>query len=169
LGDRRCTQTTRLARHDTHIDTTTNTNTITTPKFLTMSAAVARPVQALRLRRESQRPSLARGPTAKANNMENGVAKEDPKRYVHTQQDILAKFKGSPPSLRVYLHPSHFRINDSQETLSYASPMRELITHIRDKTIPHNMLDEFYSNGIPFYDSEQPRLALHVTNTNVQL
>jgi transcription factor SPT20 len=119
-----------------------------------MSAAVARPVQALRLRRESQRPSLARGPTAKANNMEHGVAKEDPKRYVYTQQDILAKFKGSPPSLRVYLHPSHFRINDSQETLSYASPMRELITHIREKTIPHNMLDEFYSNGIPFYDSE---------------
>jgi transcription factor SPT20 len=120
-----------------------------------MSAAVARPVQALRLRRESQRPSLARGSTAKANNMEN----------VYTQQDILAKFKGSPPSLRVYLHPNHFRINDSQETLSYASPMRELITHIREKTIPHNMLDEFYSNGIPFYDSEQPYLPRALCNT----
>lgn len=124
-----------------------------------MSAAVAsaRPAQALRLRRESQRPSLARSTTAKANNMENGVAKEGPRRYVYTQQDILAKFKGSQPSLRVHLHTNHFRLNDSQESLSYASPMRELLQHIREKTIPHNMLDEFYASGVPFYDGKKPR------------
>ena len=91
--------------------------------------------------------------------MENGVAKDDPKRFVFTQQDILAKFKGSPPSLRVHLHASHFRLNDSQESLSYASPMRELLQHIREKTVPHNMLDEFYASGIPFYDSKLPHQA----------
>ncbi|KAF2657640.1 hypothetical protein K491DRAFT_654442 [Lophiostoma macrostomum CBS 122681] len=119
-----------------------------------MSTAVAttRPTQALRLRRESQRPSLARSATSKANNAESGV-KEDTKRYVTTAQDILAKFKGSQPSLRVYLHANHFRINDSQESVSYASPMKELLEHIRARTVPHNMLDDFYSIGIPFYDN----------------
>jgi transcription factor SPT20 len=120
-----------------------------------MSTAVttARPTQALRLRRESQRPNLARSANSKANNPENG-AKEDTKRYVTTAQDILAKFKGVQPSLRVYLHANHFRINDSQESVSYASPMKELLEHIRARTVPHNMIEEFYSVGIPFYDSK---------------
>jgi transcription factor SPT20 len=118
---------------------------------MSTTVAVARPSQALRQRRESQRPSLARSSTAKANNMDNAV--KDTKRFVTTQQDILAKFKGCQPSLRVYLHANHFRLNDSQESLSYASPMKELLQHIRDKTVPHNMLDELYMQGIPFYDS----------------
>jgi transcription factor SPT20 len=116
------------------------------------TVAVARPSQALRQRRESQRPSLGRTSAAKANARES-VGKEDAKRYLWTQQDILAKFKGSPPSLRVHLHANHFRLNDSQESISYASPLKELLQHIRDKTIPHNMLDELYMQGIPFYDS----------------
>ncbi|KAF2247033.1 hypothetical protein BU26DRAFT_520312 [Trematosphaeria pertusa] len=119
-----------------------------------MSAAVAtvRPSQALRQRRESQRPSVAKS-SARQNNMENGAPKEDARRFVYTQQDVLAKFKGQPPSLRVSLHQNHFRLNDSQETLSYASPMRELLQHIRDKTVPHNMLEDFYALGIQFYDN----------------
>ncbi|KAF2735626.1 hypothetical protein EJ04DRAFT_190028 [Polyplosphaeria fusca] len=121
---------------------------------MSAAAIAARPSQALRQRRESQRPSLARTATAKTNNMENGTAKEDTKRFVHTQQDILAKFKNRPPSLRVYLHQNHFRLNDSQESLAYASPMKELLYHIKNRTVPHNMLDEFYSAGIPFYDSK---------------
>jgi transcription factor SPT20 len=120
---------------------------------MSVAVATARPSQALRQRRESQRPTLARTTTAKANNMENGILKEDVRRYVYTQQDILAKFKGNQPSLRVHLHANHFRINDSQESLSYASPMKELLQHIRDKTVPHNMLDELYMQNIPFYDS----------------
>ncbi|KAF2194606.1 hypothetical protein K469DRAFT_744491 [Zopfia rhizophila CBS 207.26] len=120
---------------------------------MSASAATARPSQALRQRRESQRPSLARASNTKASTMETGVAhKDDPKRYVRTQQDVLRKFKGSQPSLRVYLHTNHFRINDSQESFNYASPMNELLTHIREKTVPHNMLDEFYAAGVPFYD-----------------
>jgi transcription factor SPT20 len=66
-------------------------------------------------------------------------------------------FKGKPPSLKVYLHQNHFRLNDSQESLSYASPMKELLVHIRNKTVPHNMLEEFYAAGIPFYNSMTPQ------------
>lgn len=54
--------------------------------------------------------------------------------------------------MRVHLFPNHFRINDSQETLTYASPMREILTALRDKKLPHNMLEELYANGTPFYD-----------------
>lgn len=72
---------------------------------------------------------------------------------VYTQQDILAKHKGKPPSLRVYLHPKHFRLNDSQETLSYASPMRELLQAIKDKVVPHNMVEELYEFNTPWYDN----------------
>lgn len=118
-----------------------------------MSAvAVARPSQALRQRRESQRPSVGRSSTAKANTTES-AGKEDTKRYVTKQEDILAKFKGVPPSFTIHLHANHFRINDSQESLSYTSPLKELLDHIRNKTVPHNMLDEIYMQGVPFYDS----------------
>jgi transcription factor SPT20 len=74
-------------------------------------------------------------------------------RAVYTQQDILARHKGKPPSLRVYLHPKHFRLNDSQETLSYASPMRELLQAIKDKEVPHNMVEELYEFNTPWYDN----------------
>jgi transcription factor SPT20 len=75
------------------------------------------------------------------------------RRAVYTQQDILARHKGKPPSLRIYLHPKHFRINDSQETLSYQSPMKELLQAIRNKEVPHNMLEEFYEFEMPWYDN----------------
>lgn len=136
------------------------------------AVATARPTQALRVRRESQRPGVARVVT-KTNNMEDDSAKPEPKLYgmpyakpplrqcarprltqcaVYKQEDILAKHRGKLPSMRIYLYPSHFRINDSQETLTYASPMKEILTALRDKTLPHNMMEELYANGTPFYD-----------------
>jgi transcription factor SPT20 len=133
------------------------------------AVATARPTQALRVRRESQRPGVARVVT-KANNMEDEAAKPEPKLYgmhqaarvcasaqltygtVYTQEAILARHRGKLPSMRIYLHPNFFRINDSQETLNYASPMRELLVALRAKQIPHNMLEELYANGTPFYD-----------------
>lgn len=134
------------------------------------AVATARPTQALRVRRESQRPGVARV-VNKTNNMEEDSAKPEPKLYgmqpatsfrastqlltqstVYTQEAILARHRGKLPSMRVYLYPNHFRINDSQETLTYASPMRELLTALRTKTLPHNMLEELYANGTPFYD-----------------
>ncbi|CAI6336402.1 unnamed protein product [Periconia digitata] len=116
------------------------------------TVATARPMQALRQRRESQRPNVAKVST-RINTMDSTAPKEEFKRYLYTQQDILAKFKGHPPSLRVWLHQNHFRLNDSQETLSYASPMRELLLHLREKTVPHSMLEELYALNVPFYDN----------------
>ena len=58
---------------------------------------------------------------------------------VYTQETILARHRGKLPSMRVYLYPSHFRINDSQETLTYASPMRELLTAMREKKLQHKV------------------------------
>jgi len=114
--------------------------------------ATARPTQALRLRRESQRPGVARTVT-RPSTMEDDGAKTDGRRYVYTQQDILARHKGKPPSMRIFLHPKHFRINDSADMLEYSSPMREILQHIKTRTVPHNMVDDFYAMDMPFYDN----------------
>ncbi|KAH7406887.1 Spt20 family-domain-containing protein [Phaeosphaeria sp. MPI-PUGE-AT-0046c] len=114
--------------------------------------ATARPTQALRLRRESQRPGVARS-AARPANMEDETAKQDVRRYVYTQQDILNKHKGKPPSLRIFLHPKHFRLNDSTDMLEYSSPMREILQHLKTKTVPHNMVEDFYGANVPFYDN----------------
>jgi transcription factor SPT20 len=131
--------------------------------------ATARPIQALRLRRESQRPGVART-IARPSSTEDESAKQDTRRYgmrprpvvfsarqltcaaVYTQQEILARHRGKPPSMRIFLHPKHFRINDSSDMLEYSSPMRELLEHVRSKTVPHNMVEDFYAADIPFYD-----------------
>ncbi|KAH7080871.1 Spt20 family-domain-containing protein [Paraphoma chrysanthemicola] len=114
--------------------------------------ATARPPQALRLRRESQRPGVARTATRPAN-MEGEPAKQDTRRYVQRAADVLAKHKDKPPSLRIFLHPKHFRINDSPDMLEYESPMRELLSHVKTRTVPHNMVEDFYAAEIPFYDN----------------
>lgn len=114
---------------------------------------MARPSQALRQRRESHRPTPARSAAVQPGGTENGTAKKNANRFVHTPKDILDKFKGCAPSLRVHLHPNHFRLNDSQDSLSYQSPMKELLQHLKDRTVPHNMLEEFYAQNVPFYDS----------------
>jgi transcription factor SPT20 len=72
---------------------------------------------------------------------------------VYTQEEILARHKGKPPSLRIFLHPKHFRINDSADMLDYSSPMREILEHVKTRTIPHNMAEDFYAAEIPFYDN----------------
>ncbi|KAH6644574.1 Spt20 family-domain-containing protein [Boeremia exigua] len=124
---------------------------LTSTAAMSGAVATARPTQALRVRRESQRPGVARVVT-KSNNIEDESTKPEPKLYVYTQEAILARHRDKLPSMRVYLFPNHFRINDSQETLTYASPMREILNALRKKELPHNMLEELYANGTPFYD-----------------
>lgn len=72
---------------------------------------------------------------------------------VITTRDILRKFNGKPPSLVIHLHPNNFRLNHSQDVFGYSSPMRVLIEHLRRKTVPHEILEELYGSGVPFYDS----------------
>lgn len=136
------------------------------------TAVVAtRPAQALRQRRESQRPtrSLARGPA-----VENGdfvAPKEAPARpyglYSPAAESrgafadapavvdtpyILRKFSGKPPSLIVHLHSTFFRLDQQEDSFPYKSPMGFLIKHIKEGTIPHDILEELYSANVPFYD-----------------
>lgn len=140
---------------------------------MSVAVSTARPSQALRQRRESQRPVLGRTSTAKAiantenlDNMENGAAHGNDRPYVRTQPYILKKYSGCPPSFRVALHPTHFRINGSQDSLSYKSPMNELLKHIREKTVPHNMLEEIYLKDIPFYEGAYTFVTLNYVTSS---
>ncbi|KKY20404.1 hypothetical protein UCDDS831_g04746 [Diplodia seriata] len=119
------------------------------------TAGPVRPMQALRQRRESQRPSQLRSSTRNAHGDAEEAAAADKvveKPLVINEQYILKKFKGSPPSLIVHLHQHHFRFEQQDGNFPYNSPMRPLLQHIRDGTIPHFILEEMLRAGVTFYE-----------------
>ncbi|KAJ2986309.1 hypothetical protein NUW58_g5090 [Xylaria curta] len=67
-------------------------------------------------------------------------------------QYILKKFAGSPPSLIVHMHLNHFRFDQQDGTFPWKSPMKIFMDHVRTRTIPHDLLDDFTEAGVPFYD-----------------
>ena len=71
---------------------------------------------------------------------------------VPSDAHILKKYKGSPPSLIVHLHPTHFRFDQQDGSFSYHSEMRLFIEHLQKKTIPHDMLEEFKASNVQFYE-----------------
>jgi transcription factor SPT20 len=71
---------------------------------------------------------------------------------VPSDAHILKKYKGSPPSLIVHLHPTHFRFDQQDGSFSYHSEMRLFIEHLQKKTIPHDMLEEFKAANVQFYE-----------------
>lgn len=73
---------------------------------------------------------------------------------VKTTEYILNKFKGKPPSLILHLHPTHFRFDQQDGSFGYNSPMRVFLEHVRAQTIPHDMLEELFQSGVPFYDGK---------------
>lgn len=117
-----------------------------------MAALVARPPQALRQR---QRPSLATRNTSRAGAEDGEQLKSNfAEPYVRTCDHILKKFAGKPPSLTVHLHPTHFCLNDQDQSWAYNSPMRVVIDHLRKRTVPHELVKELLEGNIPFYDGE---------------
>lgn len=78
------------------------------------------------------------------------VAQSQP--YVKTERYILNKYRKSPPSIIIHLYATHFRFDQQPGSFSYVSPMRILLEHIRDKTIPHELVDYFILNEVPFYE-----------------
>jgi transcription factor SPT20 len=68
----------------------------------------------------------------------------------------LKKYRKSPPSLILHLHPTHFRFEQQDGSFSYTSPIRVLLEHIRAQTVPHEMLDDLVQAGIKFYESRGP-------------
>ncbi|KAK6607218.1 hypothetical protein H4I95_04867 [Botrytis cinerea] len=79
------------------------------------------------------------------------VAQSQP--YVKTEHYILHKYRKSPPSLIIHLYATHFRFDQQQNSFSYTSPMRVLLDHLRQKTIPHELVDYFILNE----PSSQPK------------
>jgi transcription factor SPT20 len=65
---------------------------------------------------------------------------------------VLRRHRGKPPSLVVHLHPHHFRFDAQDSVFSYSSPMRIFIQHLRTRTIPLDLLDQFVQSGVSFYD-----------------
>lgn len=135
-----------------------------------MSATIttARPAQALRQRRESQRPGIARVNT-RATTVE--AADSTPalpvplglstpsihitllmEEIVQTPDYILKKFSGKRPSLILHLHPTHFRFDQQDGSFSYNSSMRIILDHLKDGTVPHIMIEELLAADVPWYD-----------------
>jgi hypothetical protein len=152
-----------------------------------MATAVvtARPSQALRQRREPQRPGLARVST-RATTVEASevMPSVDPaefgelsfgictvpycslltvERVVLTEDYILKKFNGNPPSLILHLHKTHFRFDQQDGNFSYNSEMRSFIEHLKNRTVPHEILEELFASGVKFYDGRSNPLSIRGT------
>ena len=114
---------------------------------------VVRPTQALRQRRTSERPGIARvntrATTAEAMDSAHPAM---PPPLVMDQAYILRKHNGRPPSLVVQLHQNHFKFLQQDGTFPYNSPMKFFLEHLRKQTLPHDMLEELYASDVPFYD-----------------
>lgn len=117
------------------------------------TATVARPLQALRTRRDAPRPQL---PTKRAPVMDNSEPAAKRRKmdepYVRTKEYILRKFAGKPPSLIVHLHPHYFRFEGQEGSFSFDSSMVAFIKHLRHQEIPHDMIEGLLSGNVPFYD-----------------
>ncbi|RMZ78400.1 hypothetical protein DV738_g3911, partial [Chaetothyriales sp. CBS 135597] len=108
------------------------------------AAAHGRPAR--RLQRLSTRTGAADNVATKK------TMKEFPEPYVVKQSHILKKYRKCPPSLKVHLHPTHFRFDQQDGSFSYHSEMRIFIEHLQKGTVPHDMIEEFRKADVPFYD-----------------
>ncbi|KAI9829949.1 MAG: hypothetical protein M1819_005921 [Sarea resinae] len=114
-----------------------------------------------RQRREPQRPGdpqrqLKNGVGTGADGLDGDrrALKELPPRpFVNTSGHILRKYRGSPPSLILHLHPTHFRFDQQDGSFGYNSPMKVILEHIRAQTVPHDMLEELFASNVRFYDN----------------
>ncbi|KAG4431260.1 hypothetical protein IFR05_013248 [Cadophora sp. M221] len=82
---------------------------------------------------------------------DSGIAHvSEPQPYVKSDAYILKKYRGCPPSLVIHLHPNHFRFDQQEGSFTYKSPMRIVIEHLRDRTIPHDLVE--FLNDVPYYE-----------------
>lgn len=76
----------------------------------------------------------------------------EPPPYVVTDAYVLKKHLGRPPSLVVHMHPTHFRFDGQDGMFQYKSPMRMFLDHVKNRTIPHDLLSYFIEGNVPFYE-----------------
>ncbi|RKF61443.1 putative transcription factor spt20 [Erysiphe neolycopersici] len=74
----------------------------------------------------------------------------DPPPYIKSDEYILKKYRNNSPSLVIHLHPTHFRFDNQEGHFPYQSPMRLMIEHLRQRTIPHDLVE--YFGDIPYYE-----------------
>ncbi|KAI9051422.1 hypothetical protein LZ554_004468 [Drepanopeziza brunnea f. sp. 'monogermtubi'] len=74
----------------------------------------------------------------------------EPQPFFKSDEYILRRYRGKPPSLIIHLYPNHFRFDQQEGSFTYKSPMRIVIEHLRSRTIPHDLL-EFMPN-IEYYE-----------------
>lgn len=110
-------------------------------------------VQINGMARPGRRPPRA---TTRLSTSENLVVERKatipPEPYMITEKDILKKHRGKPPSMIVHMHPSFFRFDSQEGSFSYQSEMRMFIDHLRRKTIPHDLIEDFRRENVRFYD-----------------
>ncbi|KAF4505833.1 hypothetical protein G6O67_007743 [Ophiocordyceps sinensis] len=122
----------------------------------TITASTVRPVN--RARREASSQAQGRhsrnsaGIRAASFPADMPAQFSEPLPYVVPDSYILKKYVGRPPSLVVHLHPAHFRFDGQDGMFPYKSPMRVFLKHLRARTIPHDLLEQFNQGGVPFYD-----------------
>ncbi|KAL4880911.1 Spt20 family-domain-containing protein [Aspergillus karnatakaensis] len=80
------------------------------------------------------------------------LGKGFPEPYVKTTSYILKKFQKFPPSLILHLHPTHFRFEQQDGSFPYNSEMKVIIEHIREGTVPHDMMEELLRANVRFYE-----------------
>lgn len=69
---------------------------------------------------------------------------------VKSDEYILKKYRNCKPSLILHLHPTHFRFDEQEGSFSYKSPMRILIEHLKQRTVPHDLVE--FMPDTPFYE-----------------
>jgi len=116
------------------------------------TAQVARTSQTPR-RRDPPRPSATKRAAPSDATPDQAVKKRKlSEPYVRNSQYILRKHKGKPASMTIHLHPSHFRFANQDGSFAYDSPMRFVLQHLKNGTVPHEILDELLSAKVQFYD-----------------
>lgn len=102
------------------------------------------------------RPSISTrsGATTVPNDDQLGFGSEttSSEPLVRDSTHILKKFSGNKPSLVIHLHTKFFRFDQQDGSFPYESPMRVLLEHIKNSTVPHEMIDELTKAGVKFYD-----------------
>ena len=102
--------------------------------------------------RDGQRPGETQGRTRNGRDGHLRQPKNRSEPYVKDQAYILKKYKGVPPSLIIHLHPTLFRFDQQDGSFSYNSPMRFVLEHLRNQTVPHDMIEELNQSGVKFYE-----------------
>ncbi|KAG9248898.1 Spt20 family-domain-containing protein [Calycina marina] len=75
-----------------------------------------------------------------------------PQPYIKTKEYILKKYKGNPPSIIIHMHAMHFKFDKQEGSFSYKSPMALMLSHLKSRTIPHDLVDFFASSNVAYYE-----------------